>query len=232
MSTCPNGHPNPPTAQVCVQCAALIAPTAPGSGPPSPYGQPPGYGQPPYGPPRYGGAPPVARLNGLAVASLVLSLVWMCGLGSLLAVIFGVIALRQIRERNDTGRGMAIAGTVVGSLGLLMLIGFGVLVAVSEPSTSTYSSSGFGSADELERCTTDTKTLKTAMVAWNAQYLAGGNPNYDTPWPPSERALTAEGTKMLQQESTLHDLVGEGSSAPTIVKAPGRCAGEVIIQLD
>jgi hypothetical protein len=50
------------------------------------------------------------RTNGFAVASLVLGL---CT-GTLLAVIFGHIALSQIRRTGAPGRGMAIAGLVLG----------------------------------------------------------------------------------------------------------------------
>jgi hypothetical protein len=65
-----------------------------------------------------------ARTSGMAIASLVLGLVWICGLGSLLAVIFGHVALADIeRGRGQVlGRGMAIAGLILGYLGLLLLL--------------------------------------------------------------------------------------------------------------
>jgi uncharacterized protein DUF4190/zinc ribbon protein len=43
-------------------------------------------------------APPPTTTNGMSVASLVLGLVWLGGLGSILAVVFGGVAHRQIRE--------------------------------------------------------------------------------------------------------------------------------------
>jgi hypothetical protein len=56
----------------------------------------------------------------MAVASLVLSLVWIGGLGSLLAVIFGFAARSDIKRSNGTksGDGMAIAGITIGFVGL------------------------------------------------------------------------------------------------------------------
>jgi len=60
--------------------------------------------------------------NGLAIASLVLSLVWIFGLGSLLAVIFAFVARSQIRARRQGGDGLAIAGMVVGFIGLAVTI--------------------------------------------------------------------------------------------------------------
>jgi hypothetical protein len=70
---------------------------------------------------------PVARVgtNGLAIASLVLGVLWIWWLGSLLAVIFGHFARRQIRETGAGGDGLAVAGLILGWIGLAVL---GVLV--------------------------------------------------------------------------------------------------------
>ena len=46
-------------------------------------------------------------------------IVWIWGVTSVLAIIFGLIARRQIKERNETGDGMAIAGIVLGILGVV-----------------------------------------------------------------------------------------------------------------
>jgi len=62
------------------------------------------------------------RINVMAVLSLVFSL----AVGSVLAVIFGHVALGQIRRTGDNGRGLAIAGLVIGYIG----IGAGLVVAV------------------------------------------------------------------------------------------------------
>ena len=64
------------------------------------------------------------KTNGFAVASLVLGLVWIWGLGSLLALIFGLVGLSQIRASEDRegGKGMAIAGVVLGIVGLVLVI--------------------------------------------------------------------------------------------------------------
>ena len=65
----------------------------------------------------------IRRTNGLAVAALVLGIVWLWWIGSALAVIFGAVALHQISESGDqqAGRGMAIAGLVLGLVGLAVL---------------------------------------------------------------------------------------------------------------
>lgn len=105
------------------EVAVATAPQAPPS---------PAY-QPGYPPP-----PPVqaSKTNGLAIASLVLGILWLYWIGSILAVIFGHVALGQIGRSGglQTGRGMAIAGLVLGWVGvgvliLLIVIGAGISVS-------------------------------------------------------------------------------------------------------
>jgi hypothetical protein len=58
--------------------------------------------------------------SGFAIASMVLGIVWIYWIGSILAIIFGVVAKNQIRDGNGsvTGDGMATAGIVLGIIGL------------------------------------------------------------------------------------------------------------------
>jgi hypothetical protein len=75
------------------------------------------------------------RTNGFAVASLVLGIVWLCGFGSLLATIFGAIALSQIFRSNGTttGKGLALSGLILGIIGLVLValsIAFGLTGAL------------------------------------------------------------------------------------------------------
>ena len=68
-------------------------------------------------------SPPVAYAkpgyNGLAIASLVLGILWLFGFGSLLALIFGLVALGQINKTGQEGKGLAIAGSILGAIGVL-----------------------------------------------------------------------------------------------------------------
>jgi Domain of unknown function (DUF4190) len=89
--------------------------------PPASY-PPPGYGG--YPPPGYGYPVRQAATNGLAVASMVLGIVWIYWIGSVLALVFGYIARRQIRERDESGGGMAVAGIVLGWVGIAFLVLF------------------------------------------------------------------------------------------------------------
>jgi hypothetical protein len=63
----------------------------------------------------------VAGTNGFAIASMILGILWIYWVGSILALVFGYIALRQIKQRAEGGRGMAIAGVVLGWIGVAMI---------------------------------------------------------------------------------------------------------------
>ena len=77
----------------------------------------------------------------MAIAGFVISLV---GFGYLnwLGVVFGIIALNQIKKSNGTqsGRGLAIAGIVIGGLGaiIIVLALIGLAMAAASGTYATY----------------------------------------------------------------------------------------------
>lgn len=70
----------------------------------------------------YVAAPAQRQTSGFAVASLVLGILWLAGIGSVLAVVFGAIAIRQINQSGgrQSGKGMAVAGLVLGVVFLVL----------------------------------------------------------------------------------------------------------------
>jgi hypothetical protein len=71
--------------------------------------------------------PRAPKTNGMAVASLVLGLVGLplCFLfvPSILAVVFGIVGLNQIKnDPMQTGRGLAIAGLILGAVMLVLMV--------------------------------------------------------------------------------------------------------------
>jgi hypothetical protein len=131
-------------------------PYPPGPYPPGPYppGQyPPGQyptaqyppGQPGYHPQFH--APVLARNNPFAIAALVCGIVqFVLGLAivgnivcAIPAIVFGSIALHQIRTRGERGRGMAIAGLVLGILGVLYfaLVIVGIILGANASSSGS-----------------------------------------------------------------------------------------------
>ncbi len=103
-------------------------------GQPSPYAQPGGYNA--YGQPAYYAVP---APKSLSIASMCCGIAALVGFGVFLlpqvaAVILGHLALR----REPAGRGMAIAGLVMGYVGIavtiLVMVIFGLLVSVARTS--------------------------------------------------------------------------------------------------
>lgn len=106
----PPGYPPPP-------------PGYPPAGPnyPASYPPPPEYGAPypgGYGPPMAAGG-----TNPLAIFSLVASCVGLlCGFGSIIGIVLGVIAMNQIKRTGQQGRGLAVAGIAVGAVSLVISV--------------------------------------------------------------------------------------------------------------
>ena len=144
-------YPHPPVDPRAPVNYPEFAPPYPPQPPPGPpYGYPP---SPPGGPFGYGGPPPYPgsydpyqvyqdssyQTNGLAIASLItalagIPLAFVCLLGlpaAIVGVILGAVALTQIKQTNQRGRGFAIAGIVIGSiltaLLLVLLLLFGLM---------------------------------------------------------------------------------------------------------
>ncbi len=118
------------------QASGLSAGTAygpPGPPPGYPPGYPPSVGQTGYAYPGASGPygfVPLPKTNGLAVAAMVCSFFfWLYGIGAVLGIVFGFIARSQIKRSGGAqqGRGMALAGIIIGFAGIAIGI---VLVIV------------------------------------------------------------------------------------------------------
>ena len=112
VSTPPSGEPPYPGAQPNQQ------------GYPQAGGGHPDYPQGPYG------GPPARPSNGLGIASLVLGILailtfWTVFGGvilGLIAVILGIIALRQVSKGIANNKGVSIAGVVTGAIGVIAVV--------------------------------------------------------------------------------------------------------------
>ncbi|MFC6161335.1 DUF4190 domain-containing protein [Kribbella jiaozuonensis] len=174
------GHPQPAPGQPQYGQTAY-GQTAYG---PAPQGQQ-GYGQPSYGqqppsygqgygpgqyPPQYGQAPAPygygygysgsGGTNGLAAAALATGIGGIfIGISAPVAIGLGIAALVQINRRQQAGKGMAIAGLVIGSLvtigyvlviGLVIAFGSSVNEGYNSPEpVSSYSAGPTTSVDDL-----------------------------------------------------------------------------------
>ncbi|QYF72612.1 DUF4190 domain-containing protein [Cryobacterium sp. PAMC25264] len=127
-----NNEPTPPPAYTPPATPAYgSAPAAPayGSAPAAQAYSPQGYGQPNA----------ADKWNVLAIISLVSAF-----FVSLAAVICGHIALSQIKKTGEKGRGLAIAGLVLGYVGLIggiifiVVIVLATMAGINSGSYSTY----------------------------------------------------------------------------------------------
>jgi hypothetical protein len=66
--------------------------------------------------------PATPKTSGLAIGSLVMGFLWMGGMGSLIALVLGLLARKEIADSNGrvTGRGLAFGGMLLGGLGVLV----------------------------------------------------------------------------------------------------------------
>ena len=139
--------PQPPYPYPYPPYGATAGP-APGWYPPLPYGQP--YYPPPGG---YYGPMPLGQqrgTNGLAIASMVLGIVWLYGLGSILALVFGYVSRRQIKRSGQGGGGMGLAGIILGWVGLAGMAAFIAVIAVAVNYFPNTTIDGTSVADYIE----------------------------------------------------------------------------------
>jgi hypothetical protein len=68
--------------------------------------------------------PLVIRTNGLAIAAMVSGILFLTTVGAVLAIVFGHVALGQIKGARglQRGNGMAVAGLVLGYGGLAVIV--------------------------------------------------------------------------------------------------------------
>jgi len=113
-------------------------PPAQGAYPPPPYGAAAPTAAPSYGTaPAYGAAPGYGygaqpKTNTLAIVSLIASIasfIIVPFVGSVVGVITGHMSLNQLKTSGEQGRGMALAGTIVGWVGLGLAI-LGIIAAI------------------------------------------------------------------------------------------------------
>lgn len=77
--------------------------------------------------------PAASRTNTMAIMALCFGV-----MGGILGIVFGHIALSQIKRTGEQGRGMAIAGLVLGYISLAVVIAWFVFLAVFLNSMSSY----------------------------------------------------------------------------------------------
>ncbi len=136
VAQCPNCHARFPvtTAQSgrafnCPRCGQPFAAGA-GTVPPLPSPQAVGYAG---GYPAGGQGPPQGT-SGVAIASLVCGILFCIPVTALAALVCGIVGINQTGPGRKRGRGLAIAGTVLGGVGLLMVPVSALMISILLPS--------------------------------------------------------------------------------------------------
>jgi hypothetical protein len=112
----PGGYESAPTGGYNAPYGGPYPPPQGGYAPPPEYGAPypTGYGYP---------AAQQSGTNSMAIFSLVASVVGLlCGVGSIIGIGLGVLAINQIKKTRQGGYGLAVAGIVVGVASLVISI--------------------------------------------------------------------------------------------------------------
>ena len=130
--------------------------------PPSAYVPPAGY-PPQFPPPGYGYPPypqPSRPTSGWATAGLIFGILGFCLpiIGSLLGIVLGIIGITKTRDNRAGGRGMAVAGLILGIISLL----FGpLLIAILIPALNR-------AREQANRvkCAADMRMLGQAMLTY------------------------------------------------------------------
>ena len=119
----------------CANCGKELSPQAVSC---------PACGHPLAGAPRPIITLPEGKIEGFAIASLacaVANFIFLYGVGAILAVIFGNIAKRKIRETPGLGgEGLARAGIIVGWVGIGVM---GVILVIIVLAILAFSTGGF-----------------------------------------------------------------------------------------
>lgn len=122
----------------------------------------------PYAPQPYGTAPVAGNRNGLGTASMVLGIlsllswfIFIGGLFGLIAIVLGVLGRGRARRREASNGGRALAGIVMGTIGLLLTV---LVVAVG---ISLFTSGEFSN---LTECLSDAGRDQEAVDECTRQF--------------------------------------------------------------
>ncbi len=186
----PANQPGPQPAPPAPAPSPYTVPTPTGPGVPPP---PPGFGGMVGGPTFGGGFPAAPRRSGKAIAALVLGisglLLCFIAVPAILAVIFGVLAMKEIKRSSGTvsGRGMAIAGLVLGIVGLISAVVFWIAVGFGLANSKNVFDLEPGDCIELpDRNSDEVVRVQTfdCDEAHGAEVFAAGElPGGDEPYP-------------------------------------------------
>ena len=158
---CPQcGQPLPEGATLCPTCGRQTALTPYSVG-----------GLPPLQPTTASGPAAPEKTSGLAIASLIFGLLFLFFPLSIVAIVFGHISLSQIKKSAGRlgGKGLAIAGLVLGYLGVAMIPLILIIAAIAIPNLlrARIAANEASAVDAVRR-------ISTAQMTYQSQFPAVG----------------------------------------------------------
>ncbi|MDQ0864860.1 DUF4190 domain-containing protein [Arthrobacter globiformis] len=149
-----------------------------------------------------GYAAPPARTNQLAIASFVLAFVV-----TLLSIIFGHVALNQIKRTGEGGRGLALAGLWISYLSVVAALTAVGVIWVTALNAQHAASTSFGSGGAV-------------YAAPTPYYNSTPQPYYSAPADSSQPIYGSDATYAVPQYSTASAAVGPAGVAQPASSSP------------
>lgn len=118
------------------------------------------------------------KTSGMAIAALVLSLLFCVPFAPLIGLILGIVALTKINKSRGALTGMGLAIAAIGISAVTMVVGIGMMVAIAIPNFMRFQAR----AKEAEAKVTLTQ-LRIATMAHVAEH--GSFPSSDGAWAPT-----------------------------------------------
>jgi hypothetical protein len=209
--------------------------------PPPPSGPPPPYGTPPYGTPAPWSPPPSWAQPGgysppgygppstdpFAIVSLVAACigVFVCFVGPIVAIVFGHIARSRIKRTGAGGRGLALAGLIIGYLEIVFAtVGIIILVVVSVSSNNNAQLAGRALASQIQAVSAQTGgSPRSVDVVRQAIGRAGLHPDKVYVGSTDVYAVDATDAEIADQDWRLE--VHEGTFGQSCVYIPADRSG-------
>ncbi len=117
------------------------------------------------------------KTNGMAIASLVFSIVWIAGIGSVVAIILGFISQGKTKRSTGAkgGADVAISGIIIGVAGLILAVAFWVVLAGGNSVNSAASSPSYVDGSNYATSTYANNTAES-MVCTPSNVSSGDSP--------------------------------------------------------
>ena len=167
----------------------------------------------------------------MALVSLILGIVsFFClwGIGGILAIVFGILGMGKAKQMNGTGKGMSIAGLILGVINIVGTVLFIIIVAVAGNKASNEISSWTGKADPsqysytIDSCEVDSLGYPSMMLTVKNSTSKSKSWTFDYEFRTASGSVIDSGTTLPESvpgnDSVLVDIAGFTKASKGSVK--------------